>query len=78
MLVNGYSSIDIDPEYCFGAPRFAGSRIPVRVIAERFSAGWSDEELMENYPKLTSEMLNEARRFIDEGGLETSNEVAHR
>ena len=45
----GPKNIFIDPRFSFGRPVLAASRIPVDVIADRYKAGESVDELAEDY-----------------------------
>ncbi len=42
-------SIFIDPRYSFGRPSLARNHVPTAVIAERYKAGESVEDLAKNY-----------------------------
>ncbi len=52
-----------DPEIQGGAAVFRGTRILVRQIADLIAQGVSDEELREDYPRLTRRMLAAAHLF---------------
>lgn len=51
----------VDPRVSFGRPVLAGTRIPTAVIAERFKAGESVEELVVDYDRSRAE-IEEALR----------------
>jgi uncharacterized protein (DUF433 family) len=46
-----------DPEIMGGDPVFRGTRVPVHVIAELVAQGSTQAELLEGYPRLTTEMI---------------------
>lgn len=46
-----------DPDIKGGAPVFKGTRIQVHMIAELVARGSSPRELLEDYPRMTAEML---------------------
>lgn len=46
-----------DPEIMGGDPVFRGTRVPVHQIAALLGQGVSEAELLEDYPRLTPEML---------------------
>lgn len=46
-----------DPEVAFGKPRIKGTRITVEFLMGLFAAGWSEQQVLENYPHLTREDL---------------------
>lgn len=52
-----------DPEIQGGAAVFKGTRILVRQVADLIAQGASDEELREDYPRLTRRMLAAAHLF---------------
>ncbi len=47
--------ISIDPDICNGKPTVRGKRITVQTILEFLSAGESRENILEQYPSLTSD-----------------------
>lgn len=55
--------IVVDPEVCHGKPVFRGTRILVSDILELLSAGKSVDEILEEYPSLTEEMVREALAY---------------
>lgn len=52
-----------DPEIQGGAAVFKGTRVLVRPIADLLAAGVPEKELLEDYPRLTREMLAAATIF---------------
>lgn len=46
-----------DPGILVGKPTVRGTRLSVAFILERFADGWSEVEILENYPRLTSDDL---------------------
>ncbi len=46
-----------DPEILGGDPVFRGTRVPVHLIAELVGQGSKPAELIEGYPRLTTEMI---------------------
>ena len=49
-----------DPEICHGKLIFKGTRILVSDVLELVAAGESFEEIMEEYPSLNKDMIEEA------------------
>jgi uncharacterized protein (DUF433 family) len=47
--------VSIDPNVCFGKPCIRGTRIWVSLILDFLASGTSMEELLEEYPQLTTE-----------------------
>jgi uncharacterized protein (DUF433 family) len=46
------SRISIDPNICFGKPCIKGHRIWVTLILDFLAGGWTNVEILENYPDL--------------------------
>lgn len=47
--------IVIDPEILVGKPVIKGSRLAVDFIVDLLAQGWSEGDILENYPGLTRE-----------------------
>ena len=45
--------IAIDPEVLCGKPVVKGTRIAVEFVVDLLAQGWSEEEILRNYPGLT-------------------------
>jgi len=52
--------IVVDPRVCHGKPVFKGTRILVSDVLEMLAEGMSIDEVLEEYPQLTREMILEA------------------
>lgn len=59
----GFKRIVADPEYCDGQPRIEGTRITVGAILSYLAGGMNVEQIVEAYPKLSSEDVYEAIKF---------------
>lgn len=46
-----------DPETLTGAIRVKGTRLSVDFVLSLFENSWSEREVLENYPQLSSEIL---------------------
>jgi len=55
--------ITIDPEICLGQPTIRGMRITVSVILKQVAAGMSVKEILDAYPELEKEDINQALRY---------------
>jgi uncharacterized protein (DUF433 family) len=55
--------ITIDPEICLGQPTIRGTRITVSIILKQVAAGMSTKEVVEAYPELEEEDINQALRY---------------
>jgi uncharacterized protein (DUF433 family) len=49
--------IDSAPDVMGGKPIVRGTRLSVEFILGLFAAGWTQEQVLENYPALTPEAL---------------------
>jgi len=47
--------ITVDPDVLVGKPVVGGTRLAVEFIIELLSEGWSEAEILRNYPRLTTE-----------------------
>jgi len=52
--------ISIDPNVCFGKPCIRGTRIWVSLILDFLAAGMTLEDILAEYPQLTSEDIRAA------------------
>jgi uncharacterized protein (DUF433 family) len=49
--------IHSDPDILLGKPVVKGTRLAVDFILGLYAAGWTEEQVLESYPTLTSEAL---------------------
>lgn len=56
-----------DPDVLVGKPTIKGTRLAVEFIIELFASGWSVEDVLENYPRLTKDDITAIFAFISEG-----------
>ncbi len=54
-MKNWQEHITTESTILLGKPVIRGTRISVEFILQRFASGWTLEELLENYPRLTIE-----------------------
>ena len=47
--------ISVDPAVLVGKPVVKGTRIAVELVVELMANGWTQEQILESYPKLTAE-----------------------
>lgn len=47
--------IEINPRVLVGKPVIRGTRLAVEFIVELLGNGWTDSQIIENYPNLTEE-----------------------
>ena len=65
-MIDEPKAIVIDPRISFGRPVLAGSGIPTAVIAERYKAGESVDELADDYGRKRLEIEEAIRCELDE------------
>jgi Uncharacterized conserved protein len=58
--------IHADPEILLGKPVVKGTRLSVEFILGLFAAGWTEQQVLENYPTLTPEALRAVFAFSAE------------
>jgi uncharacterized protein (DUF433 family) len=56
--------ITVDPEIMVGKPVIRGTRIPVELIVRMLGQGISETEILADYPRLQSEDIRAALRYI--------------
>lgn len=52
------------PDVLSGRPRIAGTRIGVDFILDLLASGWTEAQVLENYPHLTPENLRALFAFV--------------
>jgi uncharacterized protein (DUF433 family) len=55
-----------NPEILSGKPIVRGTRLSIEFILSLFANGWTEAEVLENYPRLTSEDLRAIFAFAAE------------
>ncbi|MBI3463528.1 MAG: DUF433 domain-containing protein [Planctomycetes bacterium] len=60
---------------CGGSPRIRGTRIPVWGIAAAREEGFSDDQIVELYPALTSADLLAAFQYAERHATKISREI---
>jgi uncharacterized protein (DUF433 family) len=58
--------IHSDPEVLLGKPVVKGTRLAVDFLLGLFAAGWTQEQVLENYPTLTDQALRAVFAFAAE------------
>ncbi len=72
--MNWEDRISSDRNIMVGKPTITGTRITVEFILGRLADGWTEKDILENYPRLTPDDLRAvfafaAERLKDEGAL---------
>jgi uncharacterized protein (DUF433 family) len=55
--------IIIDPKILAGKPIIRGTRIAVEFLIDLLAEGWSNQQILSNYPHLTQEDINACLRY---------------
>ena len=63
--------IHSDPKVLVGKPVVKGTRLSVEFLLGLFANGWTEQQVLDNYPTLTRESLHAVFAFASEG---SSNE----
>ena len=58
--------IHSDPKILVGKPVVKGTRLSVVFILGLFSNGWTEQQVLENYPQLTKESLRAVFAYVQE------------
>lgn len=66
-MTNWQKLITSDDSILQGKPIIKGTRISVEFILERLADGWSEKDILENYPRLTPEALKAVYAYLYEG-----------
>jgi uncharacterized protein (DUF433 family) len=52
-----HGKIVCDPDIMMGKPTLAGTRLTVSFILDLFAQGWTQQQILTEYPHLTAEVL---------------------
>jgi len=55
--MNWKDIIVADPNVLVGKPVLKGTRLPVELILNRLADGWSQDDLLRSYPRLTRDAI---------------------
>lgn len=58
--------IIVDPKILVGKPVVKGTRLAVEFIIELLALGWSEEQILKNYPRLTREDIRACLAYASE------------
>ena len=58
--------ITVDPKVLVGKPIIKGTRLAVEFIVELLAEGWTQEQVLKNYPQLTAEDIQAALHYAAE------------
>lgn len=58
--------ISLDPEVLVGKPVIKGTRLAVEFIVELLAQGWTESQILENYPGITREDILACLEYASE------------
>ncbi|WP_310449992.1 DUF433 domain-containing protein [Sulfuritalea sp.] len=64
--MNWKDHVVVDPKVLVGKPIIRGTRISVELLMDRLSDGWSMEQILESYPRVTRDDVLAAISFVTE------------
>ncbi len=64
--MNWETYIHSDPNILVGQPVIKGTRLSVEFILGLFAVGWTEQQILENYPTLTPDSLKAIFAFARE------------
>ena len=62
--MNWQAYIDSDKNVSQGKPVVKGTRLTVEFLLERLADGWTEQDLLTNYPRLTKEALQAVFAYV--------------
>lgn len=62
--MNWQNYIISDKQILLGKPIIKGTRISVELILELFSAGWTEKQVLESYPSISTESLRAVFAYL--------------
>ncbi len=66
MAMSWRERIAIDPAVLVGKPVVKGTRISVELVIDLLAAGWNHEQILESYPRLTSDDIRACLAYAGE------------
>jgi uncharacterized protein (DUF433 family) len=66
IMVDWKDRIHINPEILVGKPVIKGTRLAVEFIIDLLAQGWTEEEILRNYPGITREDIQACLAYAGE------------
>lgn len=63
-MINWEEYIDVNPSILLGKPALKGTRLSVEFIMERLANGWTELEILENYPSLSENSIKAVYAYV--------------
>ena len=64
--MNWQERIIVDPQILVGKPVIKGTRLAVEFIVDLLAQGWSDDEILRNYPGITQDDIRACLGYASE------------
>jgi uncharacterized protein (DUF433 family) len=64
--MNWRNHIEINDNVLLGKPVVKGTRISIEHIIKLLASGWTENQILENYPRLTKESLQAVFAYIQD------------
>jgi uncharacterized protein (DUF433 family) len=64
--MNWRNYIETDDNILLGKPVIKGTRISIEHIIKLFASGWTEDQILENYPRLSKESLQAVFSYIQD------------
>ena len=64
--MNWRNYIETDDNVLVGKPVIKGTRLSVEHIIKLFASGWNEQQVLENYPRLSKESLQAVFSYIQD------------
>jgi uncharacterized protein (DUF433 family) len=58
--------ITVDPKILIGKPVIQGTRLSVELIVDLLASGWSDQQVLQNYPHISQEDIQACLAYAAE------------
>jgi uncharacterized protein (DUF433 family) len=71
-LMDWKQFIHSDPEILLGKPVVKGTRLSVDFILRLFANGWTEQQVLENYPSLNKETLRAVFAYVADTMTDTT------
>lgn len=77
MQMTSFELITVNPNQMSGVPCIRGLRIPVATVLRMLAGGMAQQEILADYPELTSEDIRECLRFAAVPAMERDLPLSH-
>ncbi len=64
--MNWRDHITIDPQFLVGKPVIKGTRISVELVIDMLARGWSNEQIIQQYPHIAKEGIQACLAYTAE------------